>query len=83
VEILSEVTYEEVTNESLVVTTRDGEKITLTADSVITALPLKSNAELARTMAGMAEEVHVIGDAGKPALIFDAVADGALIAREI
>jgi hypothetical protein len=44
---------------------------------------LKSNAELARTMAGMAEEVHVIGDAGKPALIFDAVADGARIAREI
>jgi 2,4-dienoyl-CoA reductase (NADPH2) len=83
VEILSEVKYEEVTKNGLVVTTKDGERKTLAADSVITALPLKSNTEMAKSMAGMAQEVHVIGDADKPALIFDAVADGARIAREI
>ncbi|MGD9188294.1 MAG: hypothetical protein PVI89_08790, partial [Desulfobacteraceae bacterium] len=62
---------------------RDGASKTLAADSVITALPLKTSEELAKRMADMAKEVHVIGDAGKPALILDAVADGARIGREI
>jgi 2,4-dienoyl-CoA reductase (NADPH2) len=83
VEILSEVKYEAVTQKGLVVTTRDGARKTLAADSVITALPLKTSEELAKRMADMAKEVHVIGDAGKPALILDAVADGARIGREI
>jgi hypothetical protein len=44
---------------------------------------LKPNTELAEQMAGKAKEVYTIGDAQKPALIFEAVAEGARIAREI
>jgi thioredoxin reductase len=66
-----------------VVTDKDGAKRTLEADSIITALPLLPNTDLVKTMESVAKEVYVIGDAGKPGLIKDAVADGARIAREI
>ena len=71
-----------MTKEGLVVTTKNGTKRTLKADSIITALPLLPNTNLAESMKGMAKEVYVIGDADKPALIFDAVTAGARIARD-
>ncbi len=83
VEIVTEVRYEEITGEGLVVTTREGTSRTIKADTVITALPLEPSTELDKSMRGMAKEVYVIGDAREPRLIFDAVADGARIGHEI
>lgn len=82
-EFITEAQYKAVTKQGLVITTKDGTERTLAADTIITALPLKPNTELQEQMAGKAKEVYTIGDAQKPALIFEAVADGARIAREI
>jgi 2,4-dienoyl-CoA reductase (NADPH2) len=83
VEIIPEVKYNEVTNEGLVITTSDGTRKTLKADTIITALPLKPNTALYNKFQGKAKEVYNIGDSDEPGLIFDAVAAGAKIAREI
>lgn len=82
-EFITEAQYKAVTKQGLVITTKDGAERTLAADTIITALPLKPNTDLQQQMAGKAREVYTIGDAQKPALIFEAVADGACIAREI
>ena len=65
----------------LVVTTREGDRLTLDADTIVTALPLRPNIALAEALAGSAPEVYAIGDADEPSLIVDAVAAGAAIAR--
>jgi 2,4-dienoyl-CoA reductase (NADPH2) len=82
-EFITEVQYKAVTKQGLVITTKDGSERTLAADTIITALPLKPNTELEQQMAGKAKEIYTIGDAKEPALIFEAVAEGARIAREI
>jgi len=82
-EFITEVRYKEINGQGLVVIQKDGSERTIPADTIITALPLVPNSDLEQQMQGTAPEVHVIGDSRKPALIFDAVADGARIAREI
>ena len=82
-EFITEAQYKAVTKQGLVITTREGAERTLPADTIITALPLKPNTDLQEQMASKAREVYTIGDAQKPALIFEAVAAGARIAREI
>jgi 2,4-dienoyl-CoA reductase (NADPH2) len=83
VEFVTEVKYEEVTNEGLVVRTKDGSKRLLKADTVITALPLLPNTKLIDSMKGKAKEVYPIGDAHEPHLIVDAIAAGAKIGHEL
>jgi 2,4-dienoyl-CoA reductase (NADPH2) len=83
VDIIPEVTYNEITKQGLTITTKDGSRKTLAADTIITALPLKPDTETLTSMEGKAKEIYAIGDSKKPGLIFDAVADGARIAREI
>lgn len=83
VQFLTEVKLNEVTKEGLSITTKDGVQKTLKADTIITALPLKSNSDLVRSMEGKAKEVYTIGDAKEPHLIFDAIADGARIGHSI
>jgi 2,4-dienoyl-CoA reductase (NADPH2) len=83
VDIIPEVKYNEVTGEGLVITKKDGTRQTLKADTIITALPLKPNTELANKFKDKAKEFYNIGDSQEPALIFDAVAAGARIGHEI
>jgi 2,4-dienoyl-CoA reductase (NADPH2) len=83
VEFLTEVKYNEINKKGLVLTAKDGSVRTLEADTIITALPLNPNSDIQEKMKGKAGEVYTIGDAGNPGLIFDAVAQGARIAREI
>jgi 2,4-dienoyl-CoA reductase (NADPH2) len=82
-EFITEAQYQEVTKKGLVITTNGGTPRTIEADTIITALPLVPNTEIQTQMAGAAPAVHTIGDSHRPALIFEAVADGARIAREI
>jgi 2,4-dienoyl-CoA reductase (NADPH2) len=83
VEFLTEVKYNQINKKGLVVTTKDGSSRTLAANTIITALPLKPNTDIKEKMKDRAKEVYTIGDAGNPGLIFDAVAEGSRIAREI
>jgi 2,4-dienoyl-CoA reductase (NADPH2) len=83
VTMLSGVQYEEITDNGLIVTTKEGERLTLEADTIVTALPLLPNTGLYESLEGSAPEVHAIGDCREPHLIVDAVADGSRIARAI
>ena len=56
---------------------REGERVTLDADTIVTALPLLPNTELLTALAAAAPEVYSIGDSEEPRLIVDVVAAGA------
>jgi 2,4-dienoyl-CoA reductase (NADPH2) len=83
VTMLSGVRYERITDDGLVITTREGEKRTLRADSIITALPLLPNQELYNTLQGAVKEVYQIGDCREPGLMHDAIADGSRTGRMV
>lgn len=79
--MLSMVKYERITDGGLIVTTKEGEKRTIEADTIITAFPLLPNTQLIKELEGIVPEVHVIGDCRDPNLVVNAIADGARIAR--
>lgn len=77
------VTYEQITDKGLVITTREGERITIEADTVLTALPLVPNAEIVAGLKESAPEVYCIGDTTEPRLTVNAIADGSRVGRLI
>lgn len=79
--MLPGVKYEEITDQGLVITTKDGKRQTLEADTIVTALPLQPNTALLNELKGVAPEVYAIGDCNDPHLVVNAVGDGARIAR--
>ena len=77
------VAYEEITDQGLTITTKEGRKQTIAADTIVTALPLLSNTELLKELDGIVPDVYAIGDCKDPHVIVDAIADGLRIARAI
>jgi 2,4-dienoyl-CoA reductase (NADPH2) len=73
----------EITDEGLVITTKDGEKQTLQADSIVPTSPLAPNTELLKSLEGKAPEIYAIGDCQEPRMIVDAIANGWEIANQI
>ncbi len=83
VTILAGVNYQEVIEKGLLLTDAEGTVRLIPADSVLVALPLQPNMGLYDSLLGRVPEVHVIGDAGRPGLIMDAIAAGFELGREI
>lgn len=83
VEFVTDVSYERVTAEGLVVRSKDGTSRLLPADTVMTALPLKPNRAVSELASGLAVEVRTIGDAADPQLIIDAIQAGAEVGHEL
>jgi 2,4-dienoyl-CoA reductase (NADPH2) len=83
VPMIAGVKYEEITDKGLTITTKEGKRQTIEADTIVTALPLLPNTELLKSLDGIVPEVYAIGDCKEPHLIVDAIADGARIARAI
>jgi 2,4-dienoyl-CoA reductase (NADPH2) len=81
--MMTEVKYEEITDQGLILTTKEGERKTLEADTIITVLPLQPNLGLQRSLEGKVPEVYQIGDSREPGYIHSAIADGSRIARLI
>lgn len=81
--VITGVKYEEINEKGLVITTREGERQTINADTIVIALPFKPNTELIKALEGKAPEVYSIGDCSEPRLIMDAIGDGYRIARDI
>jgi thioredoxin reductase len=81
--MMSDVRFDEVTDKGLVITTKEGEKQTIEADTIITALPMLPNDELANSLKGVAPEIYAIGDCKTPAYIANAIAGGSRVARAI
>ncbi len=81
--MMTEVKYEEITDVGLTITTKEGKRQTIEANTIVTALPLLPNTELLKSLGGIVPEVYTIGDCEEPRLIADAIADGSRIARTI
>ena len=76
VNMLTGVKYEEITDKGLTLIDKDGNRQTIEADTIITALPLTPNTELAEKLKGIVPEVYTVGDCKEPQLIVDAIRDG-------
>jgi 2,4-dienoyl-CoA reductase (NADPH2) len=74
---------EKIANGKLNIVTKEGEKITLEADTLMTALPLAPNDDLMKKFQGKAPEVYFVGDCSDPKLIAEATATGALTAAKL
>jgi thioredoxin reductase len=66
---------------TVVVQTVEGYRLHLKADTVIWALPLVPDTPTIGEFEGSAPPVYAIGDAREPALIVDAIHDGARVGR--
>lgn len=81
--MMTGVKYEEITDKGLTVTTREGNRETIKADSMIPVVPLAPNDELCKSLQGKVPEIYSVGDCAKNGLIIDAIADGYRVGREI
>ena len=79
----TEAKFEAVTDEGLVITTREGERKTLSADTILVALPYLPNYEIMKRLEGKAPVVYDVGSGREPGLIVNAIADGARIGHKI
>jgi 2,4-dienoyl-CoA reductase (NADPH2) len=73
----------EITDQGVVITTKQGDKRTIEADSIIPTAPLKPNTGLFSSLKGKVPEVYAVGDCKEPRMIVDAIADGWRIANTI
>ena len=83
VPLFSGVKYEEITDKGLTITTREGEKRILAADTILPALAMTPDTGFVKSLEGAAPEIYQIGDCGNPALILDAIGEGSRIGRAI
>jgi len=83
VTMLDGVKYDEINGKGLVITTKEGQKQTIAADTVISAIPFKANDELYQKIKGTVPEVYQIGDSVGPRKIIDAIEDGFRVCRAI
>lgn len=83
VKMLSGARYKEITAKGLSITTREGETMALTADTIVVTAPPEPNTILLDALKGMVPEVYLIGDGKEPRLIVDATFEGSKIARAI
>ena len=75
--------YVEITDQGLTIINKEGNRQTIEADTIVTALPLKANNELLHALEGKVPEIYSIGDCNDPRLMIHAVADGYRIANAI
>jgi NADPH-dependent 2,4-dienoyl-CoA reductase/sulfur reductase-like enzyme len=76
VTIFTSASCEEVSPEGIVVCTEDGQRHTITADSVVIAVGGDSNNALYQTVHGKIPQVYLVGDAVEPRTIVEAVNEG-------
>jgi pyruvate/2-oxoglutarate dehydrogenase complex dihydrolipoamide dehydrogenase (E3) component len=77
------VTYEEVTDEGLVILTKEGKRQTIEAGHILPALPLSPNRDLWKDIEGRVPELYWVGDCAEPRRIVHAIADGSRIGHAL
>jgi NADH dehydrogenase FAD-containing subunit len=82
VAMLTEARVEAIADDG-VVYSRDGERRTLPADTVILATGVRDNPGLAEALAGLCATVHLVGDCRAVGYLEGALMDAARIARTI
>ena len=74
--MLNGVTYDRATEEGLVITTQDGEKKTIEADTIVLAVGAVSEQRLYQVVKGRVAEIFLIGDSVSPRRIGEAITEG-------
>jgi len=74
--------YEEINDKGLIISI-NGERQTIVADTILTALPLLPDSSLADSLKSVAPEIYSIGDCKEPAFLSVAITEGSKIARAI
>jgi NADPH-dependent 2,4-dienoyl-CoA reductase/sulfur reductase-like enzyme len=74
--LLTSACCEAILDGSVLVTTGDGKRENIPADTVIIAVGYKPNNSLVEALKGQAPEIYCIGDASKPRRIYEAVKEG-------
>ncbi len=77
------VKYENISEKGLTITTKEGERKTLEADTIVLAAGAQPNTEPFQTLEGKVKELYLAGDFVQPRRIVDAVYEGSRIARKI
>jgi 2,4-dienoyl-CoA reductase (NADPH2) len=81
--MLPGVAYEKITNEGLIIRTKEGARKVLVADTIVLALPLIPDNSLYKILEKEAMQVFQIGDCREFGLMHGAIADGARIGRAV
>jgi 2,4-dienoyl-CoA reductase-like NADH-dependent reductase (Old Yellow Enzyme family)/thioredoxin reductase len=76
VTLLASATCEEIKEGSVRVTTAEGKRETIPADTVIIAVGYKANDGLYKVLEGKVSEIYYIGNSSKPRRILEAVNEG-------
>jgi 2,4-dienoyl-CoA reductase-like NADH-dependent reductase (Old Yellow Enzyme family)/thioredoxin reductase len=76
VTLLASATCEEIKEGSVRVTTAEGKRETIPADTVIIAVGYNANDRLYKALEGKVSEIYCIGNSAKPRRIFEAVSEG-------
>ena len=82
VDMIANVRYEKITDDGIIVAI-DGQRQTIPADTILTALPMVSDMALTESLKGVVPEVYAIGDCREPHLIAEAINEAAKISRMI
>jgi pyruvate/2-oxoglutarate dehydrogenase complex dihydrolipoamide dehydrogenase (E3) component len=83
VTLMTEIKYNEVTPQGIVITTKDGEKKTVAADAIVLAAGAVPDQKLYEDIKGKVPEVHCVGDCVEPRTIRDATRDGYRIGLQL
>jgi len=81
--MLPGVIFQQITNEGLVVKTKEGTRKVLEADNIVLALPLMPDGSLYKILEKEAMQVFQVGDCREFGLMHGAIADGAQIGRAV
>jgi 2,4-dienoyl-CoA reductase (NADPH2) len=81
--IITSVKKMVITDKGLDITTKQGSKQTIEADSIIPTAPLKPNTDLVKSLKGKIPQVYAIGDCKEPNMIVDAIAGGWRVGNKI
>ena len=83
VRVLTKRTVEAISDGGVKIVDRVWESELIPADTVVLALGAQSNSALVEELEGLDVEVHAIGDCVEPRTIYEAVHEGAWVARHI
>ena len=83
VTLLTGIKYNEIIPGGIVVTTKEGEKKTVEADTIVLAAGSIPDTKLYQDLKGRVPEIHCAGDCVAPRTIRDAIAEGYRLGLEI
>lgn len=83
VTMLTGVKYEQLTHKGLIIITKEGDKRTIEADTIVLATGVRRDTDLVRVLQGEGIEIHLAGDCLEPRGIKGAIEDGFCVARTI